>query len=661
VPTALAPLDPRRAGAWLLVAYPAIVLATCAAYARVDGTLFVVPGWILLPQVAAVSAVAARLWRGGLDPGRRTAWGLYLVGGLLDLGLTLAWSLRASDDPGLYGDVLDALWILNYLPGAASLAMLFVAAGGSLRSRRVWIDAAACAVAVLAALFPFYWGPIVNGVNATPLHVATTLGYTVGVVATFTAAALLIVQIAGRRDERSALLLALAFVICLSMDSWEVAENVRGTFVRHGLQNLGFVVGECMIAVAALIDGDHGRPPPTAPVQRSDLVPVLALLTALVVAGGAQAAERDLGVVVASGLLVLAAITLVLRQIHVHRDFARLTAEVVRRRADERLTEIARQSADVVAVADRGGGVTFVGPAIGALVGRPPEAVVGRPLAGLFGAAAAPRMSALLEELAAAPGRTAEAEFSFAGPCGARAVRVLGRNELANPLVEGHVLTFRDVTAQRGLERRVAELAASERRRLGEQLHEGLAQDLAGISFLVRSAAGGAARADGPEARDLAAVIDHLGAAIERSRELALGAAPMSVARGSLAAALELLAARYRAQGALDVRFSAALADEPGAEIAEALWQVARDVLESGPCAAGGRVDVDLAQGDGRIVLRVSHASAEPATPAAADALAALIGYRVRLVDGVCSWRRSCAGWEIAVQVPAGSRSLREP
>jgi PAS domain S-box-containing protein len=97
-----------------------------------------------------------------------------------------------------------------------------------------------------------------------------------------------------------------------------------------------------------------------------------------------------------------------------------------------------------------------------------------------------------------------------------------------------------DLTDRRRLERQIMEAAANEQRRIGQDLHDGLCQDLIGIAFGLDAAARTAPNEGEKESlqRLAASVRDAAG----QARRLAHGLNPVDLKAGGLAVALENLA-----------------------------------------------------------------------------------------------------------------------
>lgn len=116
---------------------------------------------------------------------------------------------------------------------------------------------------------------------------------------------------------------------------------------------------------------------------------------------------------------------------------------------------------------------------------------------------------------------------------------------------------LQDATARRQLEREVLEVSNREQQRIGNDLHDGLGQELTGIALLLRGLENRAER----EAPSLSPAIEEVALlvndAIFTTRALARGLSPVTFDRGGLAFALEELARRLSAMFHIDVRCEA--------------------------------------------------------------------------------------------------------
>ncbi len=99
-----------------------------------------------------------------------------------------------------------------------------------------------------------------------------------------------------------------------------------------------------------------------------------------------------------------------------------------------------------------------------------------------------------------------------------------------------------DITERKGLERALAEATHIEQLRLGQEIHDGLGQELTGLSYLASAVATAAVRSGSPLAADLQQLAQLAAQAIETSRGIARGVSPLTESRGSLVQSLRKLA-----------------------------------------------------------------------------------------------------------------------
>jgi signal transduction histidine kinase len=102
------------------------------------------------------------------------------------------------------------------------------------------------------------------------------------------------------------------------------------------------------------------------------------------------------------------------------------------------------------------------------------------------------------------------------------------------------LIVVQDVSERIRLESEIIDIANHERRRLGADLHDGLGQELTGLSLMVRSLE--SRMRDHaevtPPLNEIIALVNHT---IQSVRKLALGVSPVTLERGGLLAALETL------------------------------------------------------------------------------------------------------------------------
>lgn len=313
------------------------------------------------------------------------------------------------------------------------------------------------------------------------------------------------------------------------------------------------------------------------------------------------------------GLMAATLITLLLEALLIFRPALSLLAQTQRRlrgalqalAASERSKSALLEAVpDVVLQVDRGRRVRLAHvpdgvdlPALhAASVGMPIDAALTPAAAGELGA----RITATREL------ETTQCfEVTLPGRAGER--RFEARVALAG--LDDVLVLLRDVTEQRWLEREVVNIASSERRRIGHDLHDGLCQHLAGLSLLVGSLMH-KARASGAMSVD-AAVLEQLGELIERalqeSRQIARTLHPIALEVDGLASALaELARSLTTLYGVPCVAEVDAETWQPPIATATELYRIAQEATSNAARHSGaGTIAVRLAQSGDRLQLTV--------------------------------------------------------
>jgi PAS domain S-box-containing protein len=115
---------------------------------------------------------------------------------------------------------------------------------------------------------------------------------------------------------------------------------------------------------------------------------------------------------------------------------------------------------------------------------------------------------------------------------------VIGPNETVIKMVG----TLQDITERKELEKEILEISEREQSRIGQDLHDGLCQHLAGIEFRLRSLQERLAAKSKPEAAEAAGLAKLVREGIEQTRTLAHGLSPVMLPEDSLMSALAELA-----------------------------------------------------------------------------------------------------------------------
>jgi PAS domain S-box-containing protein len=109
-------------------------------------------------------------------------------------------------------------------------------------------------------------------------------------------------------------------------------------------------------------------------------------------------------------------------------------------------------------------------------------------------------------------------------------------NEQGNPIMVGGAAV--DITEQKRLERQVQEVSEQEKRRIGQDLHDGLGQYLTGIAFMSRLLQRKLAERKVPESADAEKIATLVNKTVFQARDLARGLCPVELENNGLQAAL---------------------------------------------------------------------------------------------------------------------------
>ena len=219
------------------------------------------------------------------------------------------------------------------------------------------------------------------------------------------------------------------------------------------------------------------------------------------------------------------------------------------------------------------------------------------------------------------------------------------------------IYVCRDISAQRRIERIVATEASRNARWIGDRLHEGLAQDLTGVSLLMaangRPSHGGRALSN----RKTSDIEQQLTNAIGTARELAQLVSPVSAASGSLSVALQSLTEATGRQRGIPTQCLVHL-ESPGvdAPAADQIYRVAQSAVMyacQDPTCTAISLLLDGTSADIRLSLSWDYRQGESRTSETGERELDCIAYRTRLLGGSYELEESGPGRRlIVVSIP---------
>jgi PAS domain S-box-containing protein len=194
-----------------------------------------------------------------------------------------------------------------------------------------------------------------------------------------------------------------------------------------------------------------------------------------------------------------------------------------------------------------------------------------------------------------------------------------------------------DITERRRLEREILEIGTAEQRRIGQELHDGLCQDLVGMALGI-SLLSQKLQAERPA---LAAEADKLAAMVRDSatqaRDLSHGLAPVEVVSGGLVSALQQLATRVSELFQVECTFHNSGATAPSdVSTATNLYRIVQEAVSNAiKHGKAQRVEIRLEGDSNEMVLSIrDNGRGFPHVPGKGLGLQTM-GYRSRLIGAV--------------------------
>lgn len=573
IPESMTAADPppgRRPGRLrdgLLVTFLWVYTALIAAwFLRGWGgipTLEQVASWQPLPsQLVALCLVWPLL--GEKEPGpRRTAWLLIGLAILSDVIATVWWIVGSG-----VGAFTDFNWsqlpYLAYYPlMCAAFVMFFRSLGGNFRGAYVRIELAILACGVAVPIWLLQIRPLVESRGWHDANVIGSVSYCIGDGLMLVLMSMMTTRIVEWRAGRPLLLMALAAFTAFASDlGWVGRDSL--SYRLDAWSNAGaFGLYYALMGTALALER-HSRSPFSVRViepSRHGVLPLLALLVAAGLLSGRDVDFRDDRGLVLLAFTLIATLLVVARQFSARRQIDALQAELNRQVAQTQLTELMGQSSDLVVVADEDLRLGYVSPSSSRVLGIDPGLLVRRHATLVLGGEHEHRMRELLGQLMLQDEAGSDLELQIRNASGERrSVRVSGSNQLHNPLIAGLVLTIRDVSERRRLERELVEIAVLERARLAEDVRDTLGSELEQIrqqmdDLRLREYCGTRVTEN-----DVAALVAQVNHGIDTARRISMSLSPLNVARGALDVALGTLCSelsrRFKVQIDLDMQLA---------------------------------------------------------------------------------------------------------
>ena len=187
-------------------------------------------------------------------------------------------------------------------------------------------------------------------------------------------------------------------------------------------------------------------------------------------------------------------------------------------------------------------------------------------------------------------------------------VRIMGRAESFGERLVHYYGIVQDITQRKRLEAALLETANREQQRLGRELHDGLGQELTGISLLLQGMAEQVKTASPSLSQHCDRLGSLLSSAIKSTRLLAHGLAPVSAGRGGLEEALKLLAEQSTTSYGIPVtlEFSVGQGFPLRERLGNELYRIAQEAVSNAVRhGKASQVTIRLAAGTADVELEV--------------------------------------------------------
>jgi PAS domain S-box-containing protein len=224
--------------------------------------------------------------------------------------------------------------------------------------------------------------------------------------------------------------------------------------------------------------------------------------------------------------------------------------------------------------------ILYVNPSFAQLTGHAPERIVGRPLSAL------PELAAVcdvLREGLPSQERFWEDASKYQSAEGERwAEWRVGPVKDKSGLITHWLVILRDITERKRLEKEILEITDREQRRIGQDLHDGLCQHLAGIELMSQVLERKLAARSKNAATRVSEIAGHVREAISQTRLLARGMSPVMLDDEGLMTALQELASNTEKMFHIQCEFKCdppVLVPDPA--VATHLFRIAQEAVSN--------------------------------------------------------------------------------
>lgn len=220
------------------------------------------------------------------------------------------------------------------------------------------------------------------------------------------------------------------------------------------------------------------------------------------------------------------------------------------------------------------------------------------------------------------------------------ASRQLAASRLEKEVVErtaAHENLQREVEERRRLEQEIARVSDEERRSLGQDVHDGVCQDLTGALLRCQALKRRIERGQNLATEDLEALSSLLEETIDEAHAVAKGLCPLEPDAEALSPALRALAKRTQASTGVECRFVAnGDVSVPDSSMAHHIYRIAQEALSNASRHSNAkRILVELQKSDNELLLRIEDdgTGMPPKSPSDGMGLSTMT-YRAQIIEG---------------------------
>jgi PAS domain S-box-containing protein len=337
---------------------------------------------------------------------------------------------------------------------------------------------------------------------------------------------------------------------------------------------------------------------------------------------------------------------------------ARIRAEESLRRSEAHVRTIITSAPIVLLAADANGTITFEDGQALSSMGIQPGEHLRRPAAEVYH-----DFPLMLENIRRAlAGEEFSSAVEFADTvfeCRFTPVRA------GNGRRAGFIVVATDVTERIRLQREILEISEREQARIGQDVHDGLCQQLIGVTLKANSLEQSLTSQQRPEAAAARKICGLLDEAITESRRVCRGLYPIRLRTEGLVPALEELAGAISERHPVPCRFEADR-QELNCDVPTAthLYRIAQEALNNALKHSGARnLAIQLTEAEGAILLQIKDdgKGLGPTGLRSSSARGSGMGlhimdYRARLIGGRLQVQSDANGTTVSCRVPQHTR-----